>query len=123
MDKIVIEGEHRLEGRVRINGAKNAALPIMAACVLLNGPSRIKGIPNIVDIQTQSEILQNLGGEIKRHADGTIEIIYRDGENEDKCTAPYELVKKMRASICVLGPLLGKRRMAKVSYPGGCNIG
>ncbi|HHT9130241.1 MAG TPA: UDP-N-acetylglucosamine 1-carboxyvinyltransferase [Candidatus Brocadiaceae bacterium] len=123
MDKIVIEGCHRLEGRVRINGAKNAALPIMAACILLNGPSRIKGIPNIVDIQTQSEILKNLGGEIKRFEDGTREIIFRDGENTDKFVAPYELVRKMRASICVLGPLLSKRRKAKVSYPGGCVIG
>ncbi|MDE1889629.1 MAG: UDP-N-acetylglucosamine 1-carboxyvinyltransferase [Planctomycetota bacterium] len=123
MDKIVIEGCHRLEGRVRINGAKNAALPIMAACILLNGPSRIKGIPDIVDIQTQSEILKNLGGEIKRFEDGTFEIIFRDGENADRFIAPYALVKKMRASICVLGPLLSKRRKAKVSYPGGCVIG
>ena len=123
MDKIVIEGGHRLEGGVRINGAKNAALPIMAACILLNGPSRIKGVPNIVDIETLSEILRNLGGEIKRYEDGTLEIMFKDGENEDKFTAPYELVSKMRASICVLGPLLSKRRKAKVSYPGGCVIG
>jgi UDP-N-acetylglucosamine 1-carboxyvinyltransferase len=123
VDKIVIEGGSRLEGNVKINGAKNAALPIMAACLLLDGPSRIKGVPSIVDIQTQSEILKNLGGEIKRDADGTLEIIFRDGENEDKFTAPYELVSKMRASICVLGPLLSKRHKAKVSYPGGCVIG
>ena len=123
MDKIVIEGGHRLEGSVRINGAKNAALPIMAACLLLNGPSRIKGVPNIIDIETQSDILRNLGGEIKRYEDGTLEVVFRDGENEDKFTAPYELVRKMRASICVLGPLLSKRRRAKVSYPGGCVIG
>lgn len=123
MDKIVIEGGNRLEGSVRINGAKNAALPIMAACLLLNGPSRIKGIPNIVDIQTQSEILRNLGGEVKKLEDGTLEIIFRDGENTDKFTAPYEFVRQMRASICVLGPLLSKRRRAKVSYPGGCVIG
>ncbi len=99
MDKIVIEGGHRLEGSVRINGAKNTALPIMAACLLLNGTSRIKGIPNIVDIQTQSKILENLGGQIKRYEDGTFEIMFRDGENNDKYTAPYELVRKMRASI------------------------
>ncbi len=123
MDKIVIEGGNRLEGSVRINGAKNAALPIMAACLLLHGTSRIKGIPNIVDIQTQSEILRNLGGEVKKHEDGTLEIMFRDGENNDKFTAPYELVRKMRASICVLGPLLSKRHRAKVSYPGGCVIG
>ncbi|MDN3513102.1 MAG: UDP-N-acetylglucosamine 1-carboxyvinyltransferase [Candidatus Brocadia sp.] len=123
MDKIVIDGGNRLEGSVRINGAKNAALPIMAACLLLHGPSRIKGIPNIVDIQTQSDILRNLGGEVKKAEDGTLEILFRDGENNDKFTAPYELVRKMRASICVLGPLLSKRRRAKVSYPGGCVIG
>ncbi|MCF6157128.1 MAG: UDP-N-acetylglucosamine 1-carboxyvinyltransferase [wastewater metagenome] len=123
MDRVIIEGGHRLEGCVRINGAKNAALPIMAACLLLDGPSRIKGIPNIVDIKTQSEILRNLGGEIKRLEDGALGIMFRDGENEDKFTAPYELVNKMRASICVLGPLLSKRRKARVSYPGGCVIG
>ncbi len=123
MDKILIDGERRLEGSVRINGAKNAALPIMAACILLNGPSRIKGVPNIVDIQTQSEILRNLGGEVKRYEDRTLEITFRDGEHHDKFTAPYELVRKMRASICVLGPLLSKRHRAKVSYPGGCIIG
>ena len=95
----------------------------MAACLLLNGPSRIKGIPNIVDIQTQSEILKNLGGEVKKIDDETLEIIFRDGENNAKFTAPYELVRKMRASICVLGPLLSKRHRAKVSYPGGCVIG
>ncbi|MEK6729211.1 MAG: UDP-N-acetylglucosamine 1-carboxyvinyltransferase [Planctomycetota bacterium] len=123
MEKIVIEGERRLEGRTRINGAKNAALPIMAACILLHGTSRIKGVPNIIDIKTQSEILQKLGGKIKRLDDGTLEIIFLDGENDDSFTAPYELVSKMRASICVLGPLLSKRRRAKVSYPGGCVIG
>jgi UDP-N-acetylglucosamine 1-carboxyvinyltransferase len=123
VEKIVIEGARRLEGTVRINGAKNAALPVMAACILLNGPSRIKGIPNIVDIQTQSEILKELGGEVKRLEDGAIEIIFRDGENLDKYTAPYGLVSTMRASICVLGPLLTKRHKAKVSYPGGCVIG
>lgn len=123
MDKIVIEGGRRLEGSVKINGAKNAALPIMAACLLLNGPSRIKGIPNIVDIRTLLEILENLGGKVNRLNGDTLEIIFRDGENEDNYTAPYELVRKMRASICVLGPLLSKRRKAKVSYPGGCVIG
>ncbi|MEK7359612.1 MAG: UDP-N-acetylglucosamine 1-carboxyvinyltransferase, partial [Planctomycetota bacterium] len=123
MEKIVIEGERRLEGRTRINGAKNAALPIMAACILLHGASRIKGVPNIIDIKTQSEILQKLGGKIKRLDDGTLEITFLDGENDDSFTAPYELVSKMRASICVLGPLLSKRRRAKVSYPGGCVIG
>ena len=123
MEKIVIEGERRLEGRTRINGAKNAALPIMAACILLHGTSRIKGVPNIIDIRTQSEILQKLGGKIKRLDDGLLEITFLDGENDDSFTAPYELVSKMRASICVLGPLLSKRRRAKVSYPGGCVIG
>ena len=123
MDKIVIEGGHHLEGTVRINGAKNAALPIMAACLLLNGPSRIKRIPNIDDIHTLSKILENLGGKINRHDDGTLEITFMDRENQDKFVAPYELVSKMRASICVLGPLLTKRHRAKVSYPGGCVIG
>ncbi len=123
MDKIVIDGGRRLEGSVKINGSKNAALPIMAACLLLNGPSIIKGIPNIVDIRTLLEILENLGGKVNRLNGGTLEIIFRDGENEDNYTAPYELVRKMRASICVLGPLLSKRHKAKVSYPGGCVIG
>jgi len=121
LDSIVIEGGHRLEGRVRINGAKNSALPIMAACILLSGRARIKGVPNITDIQTLSKILENLGGEIKRCEDGELEIIFRDGENEGKFTVPYELASEMRASICVLGPLLAKRHRAKVPKPGGCN--
>lgn len=123
MDTIVIEGGHRLEGRVRINGAKNSALPIMAACILLNGRARIKGVPNITDIQTLSKILENLGGEIRRCEDGNLEIIFRDEKNKDKFTIPYELTSEMRASICVLGPLLTKRQRAKVPRPGGCDFG
>jgi len=123
VDKIVIEGGRQLTGGIRIHGAKNAALPIMAACILLHGPSRIWGIPKIVDIRTQIKILKNLGGELKEQEDGALEIVFRDGENNDKFTAPYELVRKMRASICVLGPLLAKRGRARVSYPGGCVIG
>ncbi len=120
MEKMVIEGGHPLQGSLRINGAKNAALPIMASCLLLNGTSRIKGIPDLTDVNTLCEILNNLGVKTKRCDDHTLEITVQDDTN---VTAPYDLVRRMRASICVLGPLLGRRGAAKVSIPGGCSIG
>ncbi|MEE9575355.1 MAG: UDP-N-acetylglucosamine 1-carboxyvinyltransferase [Gammaproteobacteria bacterium] len=120
MDKMVIEGGNPLQGRVRINGAKNAALPIMAACLLTKGTSKLKGIPNLTDVKTLCKILNELGVDTKRCLDGSLEITVKEEKN---ITAPYDLVRTMRASICVLGPLLGKRGMAKVSIPGGCSIG
>ncbi|ODS33655.1 MAG: UDP-N-acetylglucosamine 1-carboxyvinyltransferase [Candidatus Scalindua rubra] len=120
MEKMVIEGGHPLYGRVKINGAKNAALPIMAACLLTKGTSKLKGIPNLTDVTTLCKILNHLGVVTERRPDGSLEIAVKEEKN---VTAPYDLVRTMRASICVLGPLLGKRGMAKVSIPGGCSIG
>lgn len=120
MEKMVIEGGYPLNGRVKVNGAKNAALPIMAACLLINGTSKLKGIPELTDVKTLCKILNELGADTKKSPDGSLEITVKDEKN---ITAPYDLVRTMRASICVLGPLLGKRGMAKVSIPGGCSIG
>jgi UDP-N-acetylglucosamine 1-carboxyvinyltransferase len=120
MEKMVIEGGYPLNGKVRVNGAKNAALPIMAACLLLKGTSKLKGIPELTDVTTLCEILNELGVDTERCQDGSLDITVKDEKN---IIAPYDLVRTMRASICVLGPLLGKRRMAQVSIPGGCSIG
>lgn len=120
MEKMIIEGGNPLHGRFRVNGAKNAALPIMASCLLLKGTSKLKGIPELTDVKTLCMILNELGVDTKRCTDGSLEITVKEERN---ITAPYDLVRTMRASICVLGPLLGKRGMAKVSIPGGCSIG
>lgn len=120
MEKMVIEGGHPLHGNIRINGAKNAALPILAACLLTKGTSRIKGVPHLTDVNTLCKILNELGVETERCPDDSLEVTVREEKN---VTAPYDLVRTMRASICVLGPLLGKRGKANVSIPGGCSIG
>lgn len=119
MEKIVIEGGKRLHGRVSVKGAKNAALPIMAACILTHGPSKIKGIPNIADVRFMVELLRRLGMTVERLQDGTLQLEVTRSET----VAPYDLVKEMRASICVLGPLLGRWGRAEVARPGGCVIG
>ena len=120
MDSLVIEGPARLRGTIRINGAKNAALPIMAAALLAEGPSIIRDAPNLQDISSQIELLDKLGARAQRRPDGAMEITVHD---EKDSHAPYELVRKMRAGICVLGPVLAKRGRARVSMPGGCAIG
>ncbi|MCZ6690395.1 MAG: UDP-N-acetylglucosamine 1-carboxyvinyltransferase [Planctomycetota bacterium] len=120
MDKFVIEGGRPLKGVVQVGGAKNAALPILAATLLAEGKCRFRNVPDLRDIKTLLRILQELGAEIGRGEDGTLEIemVY-----ERNVTATYELVSKMRASFCVLGPLLARRGQARVSLPGGCVIG
>ena len=120
MDRFVIKGGNRLKGRVRISGAKNAALPIMAAALLGEGPSRIRNVPDLRDIRTMAEILDSLGVRVESARKGVMVI---DPRGLKDSTAPYELVRKMRASICVLGPLLGAAGRAKISLPGGCAIG
>lgn len=120
MDKFIIDGGKQLKGTVRINGAKNAALPIMAACLLTNDPIRIKGVPHLRDVESLRRILDELGCRSEWLDYHTLELQTYD---ETFSTAPYELVSTMRGSICVLGPLLGKRHQAKVSLPGGCVIG
>ena len=120
MDKIIIRGGERLRGTVRIGGAKNAALPIMAAALLGDGPSRIRNIPRVADIRTMADILSALGARVEFPSPHEAVIDPRGLSNP---TAPYELVRKMRASICVLGPLLGSIGRARISLPGGCAIG
>jgi UDP-N-acetylglucosamine 1-carboxyvinyltransferase len=120
MDSIEIIGGKRLRGTVEISGSKNAALPILAATLLADGPCRLKRVPNLSDIDHMVNVLEVLGAKVKRERDGDMTIEVVDSGNVH---APYELVRKMRASVCVMGPLLGKRRSARVSRPGGCQIG
>ncbi|MCP4788416.1 MAG: UDP-N-acetylglucosamine 1-carboxyvinyltransferase [Fuerstiella sp.] len=119
MDMLVVQGGCTLRGHVFVDGAKNAALPIMAASILLDGDIRIKRVPDLVDVQTMSLLLQSLGAEVTRSGD-TLDIDTRDVACQH---ADYELVRRMRASVCVLGPLLARFGRASVSLPGGCNIG
>ena len=120
MDKFIIEGGRILKGEVNISGAKNAALPILAATLLTNEPCIIKNVPRLRDVKTMLKILASLGkiSEFKRN--GQIRI---ESRNSNKYIADYKLVSTMRASFCVLGPLLARLREAKVALPGGCIIG
>ncbi|MDA1195244.1 MAG: UDP-N-acetylglucosamine 1-carboxyvinyltransferase [Planctomycetota bacterium] len=120
MDRFEIEGGVPLAGTVNVSGAKNAALPILAASLLADGPCRLEGVPDLRDIRTMLRILEELGVESTREEDGAITTRVVD---PTRVRAPYELVKTMRASICVLGPLVGRRGRAEVSFPGGCVIG
>jgi len=115
-----INGGTRLRGSVRISGAKNAALPIMAASILCEGEVILHDVPNVADVVSLAELLNKLGVEVDRRSDGAMRLVVRDEMN---CHAEYDIVRKMRASICVLGPLLAKRQKARVSMPGGCAIG
>ncbi|MFH1422558.1 MAG: UDP-N-acetylglucosamine 1-carboxyvinyltransferase [Planctomycetota bacterium] len=119
LDKFIIEGGKKLKGDIKVSGAKNAVLPIIAATILCNSKCTIRGVPLLRDVNTMCEILSVLGMRVER-TDNTITV---EPEDEKKNVAPYELVNTMRASICVLGPLLAKRKQAKVSHPGGCTIG
>lgn len=120
MDKIVIEGGHRLTGEVMVSGAKNATLPIMAAALLPSGPSTFKNIPLLNDVATMGKLLRRLGGEVEGKRTVTITPAADRGQELE---APYELVKTMRASVLVLGPLVARFGRARVSMPGGCAIG
>jgi UDP-N-acetylglucosamine 1-carboxyvinyltransferase len=118
MDKIVIEGGRRLRGEVRISGAKNAALPILCSSLLTAGRSTFHNVPVLNDIRTMGRLLANMGAEVEGERTVTVHADkVRDFE------APYELVKTMRASVLVLGPLLARFGRARVSLPGGCAIG
>ncbi len=119
MDKLIIEGPARLAGDVNIDGSKNAALPIMAACLLADDKSFIKGVPELSDVFTMCKILRTFGLKVS-FANGNLEI---DPAGYKGNTAAYSYVSTMRASICVLGPLIAKQGYAKVSLPGGCIIG
>src|SRR3989338_8483648 len=119
MDKLVIEGGVRLKGEVRVSGSKNAVLPILAATLLTDDVCVIKGAPNLCDTNTMLKILRSLGKNVEFDK-GIVSIASAKYTN---FVADYKLVSTMRASFCVLGPLLGKLKKAKVSLPGGCIIG
>jgi UDP-N-acetylglucosamine 1-carboxyvinyltransferase len=120
MDAFIIHGGKPLSGTVSISGAKNAALPQMAAALLTSSPIRLENVPRLQDINSMVQLLEHLGARIRRIGDDTLEICADDIATFE---APYDLVRKMRASIVVLGPLLGRFGEARVSLPGGCAIG
>ncbi len=116
---IIVKGPTALQGSVRVSGAKNSALKLMAAALLGQGASTIRNVPLISDIDIMGEVLQRLGASVVR--DGHDLLV--DTAPVDSCETPYELVTKMRASISVLGPLIGRFGEARVAMPGGCQIG
>ena len=120
MEKLLIEGGVQLDGTVNVSGAKNATLPILAASLLVNSKLRVANVPHLRDVTTTIELLGRMGVEITLHEPMEVEI---DASNISEFSAPYDLVKTMRASILVLGPLLGRYGQADVSLPGGCAIG
>ncbi len=119
MDKFIIEGSKKLSGTVKISGSKNASLPIMSAALLTKESVTLKNIPDLKDISTMINLLKHLGCEVKKEDD----VVTINCSSINSPEAPYELVKTMRASILVLGPLLARLNTAKVSMPGGCAIG
>lgn len=122
MDKMVIEGGFPLVGEVNISGSKNASLPIIASSIMFDGfDSEIYNVPDLEDIKTIKKLLVSLGAVIKETGDAGTLVINTSGINNYE--APYDLVKTMRASVLVLGPLLAKYKRARVSLPGGCAIG
>ncbi len=121
MDKLLVKGGRRLDGTVQISGAKNAALPILAGCLLVDGTVRVSNVPTALrDVATTNQLLAHMGAGVTVGNDGTVVV---DAASVSECVAPYELVKTMRASILVLGPLLARFGSADVSLPGGCAIG
>ncbi len=120
MDKLIITGGASLNGDIRISGSKNSGLPILAATLLTEGPMRISNLPHLNDITTMLALLRCMGVGVTVDENMCVEI---DCRGDIDCEAPYELVKTMRASILVLGPLLTRFGKADVSFPGGCAIG
>ena len=118
MNKLVIHGGKKLKGEVKISGAKNSALPLMASTLLTEGCNRFSNTPQLRDIKTISKLLRSLGVEVTGK-----EVIQLDATKLNSYEAPYDLVKTMRASVLVLGPLLARFGKARVSLPGGCAIG
>lgn len=120
MDKLIITGGKPLKGEIKISGAKNAALPILAGTLLANAPVTLGNVPDLKDVTTIMQLLGSMGVKLTVHDPMQIEV---DPSQIDNCSAPYDLVKTMRASILVLGPLLARYGKAEVSLPGGCAIG
>ncbi|MBA3036168.1 MAG: UDP-N-acetylglucosamine 1-carboxyvinyltransferase, partial [Desulfobacterium sp.] len=119
MDKIIVEGVCPLSGEVKISGAKNAALPILISSLLVDGSCAYSNVPDLMDIESTINLLINLGVRVAKEGN-TVKI---DAGGLNNYEAPYELVRKMRASILVLGPLVARLKKARVSLPGGCSIG
>ena len=119
MDVFRIQGGRTLQGEVRVNGAKNAALPLLAATLLTDEPCELRNVPELSDVRFMLEILRHHGARVETPAPGVVRVT---AESIHPHT-PYELVKKMRASICLLGPLVARLKMADIAQPGGCVIG
>ena len=119
MEKLFIQGGRRLSGTVKVSGAKNAVLPVIAASLLASTPSVIEEIPDLDDVKTITEVLQYLGLDTRREPGS----LFVDSTGIKSCEASYELVRKMRASFLVMGPLLSRFQEARISLPGGCAIG
>jgi len=120
MDKLIINGGKRLDGEIRVSGAKNSGLPILAATLLADGPMHVCNLPHLNDITTMLALLRCMGVNVTVHEKMRVEV---DSSAITDFSAPYDLVKTMRASILVLGPLLSRFGEANVSFPGGCAIG
>ncbi len=120
MEVLRVEGPARLRGEVAVSGAKNAALSIMAASLLADGPITLERVPEVSDVTTLSQLLRHLGMRVMRSAD---DVVRMETIDPSRYRAASDLVRRMRASFCVLGPLLARRGRAIVSLPGGCNIG
>ena len=118
MDKILVHGGHPLSGSIKISGSKNSALPILAATLLTREPCILHRVPDLSDTHYMLQILMHLGAQVER-ASGTVTV----NAEKIESVAPYDVVRKMRASVCVIGPLLGRCKEATVSLPGGCVIG
>src|SRR5665213_2101467 len=119
MDKMLVEGGLRLKGEAEVGGSKNATLPIMVAALLGSSPSVVRGTPRLRDIDTMIQVLETLGAKSSQQGSD----LHIDPKGFKKWEAPYDLVKQMRASIYVMGPLLALLGKARVSMPGGCAIG
>lgn len=119
MDKLVIRGGNPLQGSIQVSGSKNGALPVLFATLLCEEPVTLHNLPRLMDIRTTLRILGDLGVEVQEDGDS----VTLHAPDDGPFTAPYDLVRRMRASICCLGPLLARRGRAHVSQPGGCAIG
>jgi UDP-N-acetylglucosamine 1-carboxyvinyltransferase len=118
MDKILIHGGRRLSGSIKVSGSKNSSLPILAATLLTRDTCLVHGVPDLSDTHYMLQILMHLGAQVER-ASGNVSVT----SEKINSVAPYDIVRKMRASVCVLGPLLGRCKEATVALPGGCVIG
>lgn len=119
-EKLIISGGNRLQGTVKIDGAKNSALSIMAATLLTKDACILRNVPRLTDVDIMAKVIRKLGVKVEWEEDNSL---YMDSDNFNNYEAPYELVKMMRGSILVMGPLLARLKRAKISLPGGCAIG